>query len=96
MTRKEERVSLKLRTNGTLYICRSKTGEILIYEDQFHYINEKISSCRTRDEAREIIHDFSRGLDLHHSDVHIAKKKSRTVTSTKKTQIKISTVSEIL
>jgi len=95
MTRKEVRVAINMRTNGSIYVRRTMTGDIIVYEDQLHIINSKISSCRTRDEAREIIHDFSCGIDLHHSDVQIPTiKKKRLVP--KKTLPKITSLSEII
>ena len=71
MTRKEVKVCVKMRTNGSIYVCPSVIGDIIIYEDQLIAINNKISKCRTREEAKEIIRDFSCGLDLHHADVQI-------------------------
>lgn len=69
MTRKEVKVSVKMRTNGGIYVCPNIMGDIIVYEDQVVAINNKIAKCRTREEAKEIIHDFGCGLDLHHSDV---------------------------
>lgn len=71
MTRKEVRVCIKMRTNGGIYVCPSVIGDIIVYEDQLIAINNKISKCRTREEAKEIIRDFSCGLDLHHADVQV-------------------------
>ena len=71
MTRKEVKVSIKMRTNGNIYVCPGIMGEIIVYDDQLIAINNKISKCRTREEAKDIIHDFSCGLDLHHSDVQV-------------------------
>lgn len=69
MTRKEVKVSIKMRTNGVIYVCPSVTGDIIVYEDQLLHINKKIEKCRTREEAKDIIRDFGCGLDLHHADV---------------------------
>lgn len=80
MTRKEVKVSVKMRPGGAIYACPSITGDIIVYEDQLLPINSKIGRCKTREEAKEMIHDFSCGLDLHHSDVQtptIRKKSSR-------------------
>jgi hypothetical protein len=69
MTRKEVKVSVKMRTNGNIYVHPNILGDIIVYEDQIIAINNKISKCRTREEAKDIIRDFGCGLDLHHSDV---------------------------
>lgn len=69
MTRKEVRASIKMRTSGGIFVCPHIMGDIIVYEDQLVSINNKISKCRTREEAKEIIRDFGCGLDLHHADV---------------------------
>lgn len=89
MSRKELRVSIKMRTNGSIYACPSVNGDIIIYEDQLLPINSKIARCKTREEAREILFDVGCGLDVHHADIHppTIRKKNTRQRQSKNTQI---------
>lgn len=87
MSRKELRVSIRMRTNGVIYACPSVNGDIIIYEDQLLSINSKISRCRTREEAREIIHDVGCGLDIHHADTHPPTIRKKNIRQKKVTQV---------
>lgn len=71
MSRKEVKVRIKMRPSGGIFICPDVNGDIIIYEDQITNIMTALGKCRTRGDAVEIINDFSRGLDLHHSSVKV-------------------------
>lgn len=72
-----------MRTNGIIYLHPSPQGDILVYEDQLIPLNARISKCKTRDEARGVLHDMKSGVDFHHlnDDFLILKKKDSPSTS---------------
>lgn len=71
MSRKELKVCIRMRPSGGIFVSPDVNGDIIVYEDQMTNIMHAISKCRTRGDALEVIRDFGRGLDIHHSDVKI-------------------------
>ncbi len=62
------RTSIQMTPQGKIFLKQDSRGEFMIYKDQVSNIESIIASCKTREEAKEKMHDFKAGYDLHHSN----------------------------